>query len=502
MRQPLRLLLFLVLVTVLHAQEKERLNVVLFLIDDLGWQDTEVPFGAVPTEFNNRYRTPAMARLAKMSVVFTDAYAASCVCTPTRVSIMTGQNPARHRITNWILRKGVDQSAKHPVLRSPKGWNTDGLNASSVTLPRLLQAAGYRTIHVGKAHWGSIGTSGADPCNLGFDVNIAGHAAGAPGSYFGLHNFSNSLRRNKTTTPSVWDVPGLQKYHGKDIHLSEALTREAKSAVTAAVKSGQPFFLNFAHYAVHTPIMPDKRFVDHYSELDAKEAAYASMIEGYDRSLGDLMDHLRKLKVSRNTVICFMSDNGGLSAHARGGKRHSHNAPLASGKGSALEGGIRVPMMIAWPGVTTKTVRCSTPVISDDLFPTLCALAGVPIPPAHKDQIDGMDLSPLMTKEAHDLSAFAERTLGFHYPHKWGGNGPGIQPFSAIRRGRYKLIHYYPGGSNALFDLQTDLSETNNLASKRPKLLKDMLAHLRAYLLHTQAQLPVVKATGRAAPLP
>ena len=237
------------------AAQESRPNVILFLVDDLGWQDTEVPFHTEVTPFNRRYRTPAMKRLAAAGMVFTDAYAASPVCTPTRVSIMTGRNPARHRTTNWILRKDKGPNGRHATLRPP-AWRCNGIGADDVTLARLLQGAGYRTIHVGKAHLGAIGTSGADPRALGFDVNVAGHAAGGPGSYYGRHHFKAGGRRGDLTKKTVWDIPGLDAWHGKDVHLTEVLTREAVKAVEGAVGAKKPFFLHMSHYAVHAPIMP------------------------------------------------------------------------------------------------------------------------------------------------------------------------------------------------------------------------------------------------------
>ena len=167
-----------------NAQDEPRPNIVVFLVDDMGWQDTSVAFHSERTPFNERYRTPNMERLARQGVVFTNAYACS-VCSPSRTSLMTGQNAARHHVTNWTLRKGKDQSGQTKRLRSPEGWRNDGLQPDPALLPQLLHDAGYHTIHAGKAHWGAEGTAGEDPRTLGFDVNIAGHCAGGPGAYDG-----------------------------------------------------------------------------------------------------------------------------------------------------------------------------------------------------------------------------------------------------------------------------------------------------------------------------
>ena len=340
-----------------------RPNIVMFLVDDMGWQDTSVPFHTEETPFNRRYHTPNMQRLAKSGMKFTQAYSCT-VCTPTRVSLMTGLNAARHRVTNWTLRVEPATDREHDTLRFP-GWNSGGLCPTSgvkrtvhaTPLPAVLRQAGYRTIHTGKAHFGAVDTPGADPLNLGFDVNIAGHAAGAPASYLGTDNFSN--KRSNKNRP--WDVPGLEKYHGQDIFLTEALTREALVAMDQAIDDGKPFFLYVAHYAVHTPLMKDSRFYQTYRDagLDHKEAMYSAMIEGMDKSLGDILDNIERHDLSDETIVLFTSDNGGLSAHARGGEPNTHNRPLASGKGSAYEGGIREPMIVRWPGVTKAGSTCT-----------------------------------------------------------------------------------------------------------------------------------------------
>ncbi|MDF1838503.1 MAG: sulfatase-like hydrolase/transferase, partial [Planctomycetota bacterium] len=324
-------------------------NIVLFLVDDLGWQDLSVPLHSEATPFNRRYRTPNLERLAREGVRFTNAYASAPVCTPTRTAIMTGQDPARTHITYWTLRKDKDTSAAHPSL-GPPAWRVNGMDADQITLPRQLAAVGYHTIHVGKAHFGAHGTGAEDPVALGFHENVAGHASGAPASFYGTHNFSRAGRQGKPNAPaSVWDVPGLGQYHGQEIYLTEALAAEAVSAVRAAHATGKPFFLNFCPYAVHTPIMANKRLLEPYANLNPREAAYATMVETYDNALGSLLDELDHLGITDETLIVFASDNGGLSAHGRGGEPHVHNAPLRSGKGSGYEGGVRVPTLIRWP---------------------------------------------------------------------------------------------------------------------------------------------------------
>ena len=489
-------------------------NIILFLVDDLGWQDTSVPFHAEPTPFNAFYRTPNMERLAEQGMLFTSAYAAAPICTPTRTSIMTGRHPARTRITDWTLVPDVDEQKRtRPWLSvTAPDWNVRGLQPADTTLPGLLRRAGYRTIHAGKAHFGALDTPGGDPTTLGFDVNIAGHAAGAPGSYY-----SEAKYGNKSDGP--WGVPGLETYYGTDTYLTEALTREANEAIGEAVDDGQPFFLNMAHYAVHAPIQADSQYVEHYDEADPTEAAYASMVEGYDASLGAILETLRDRGVAERTLILFMSDNGGLSAHARGTTpmgtgQNTHNLPLRSGKGSAYEGGIRVPMIVAWarPDSTqpaqqrlsiTSGARTDVPVTSHDFFPTILEAAGMQVPTGYV--LDGQSFAPLLEEEhASARTTTARDTTHFwHYPHLWGPKGPGLEPFTAVRAGDWKLIYFYDdGGRYELYNLARGLGETTDLFEARPETARRLAEQMRAWMRRVDAQPPVDRTTGTPAGLP
>ncbi len=465
-------------------------HLLFVMVDDLGWQDTSVPLADAPTAFNARYRTPNFERLAARGVSFTQAYAAAPVCTPTRTSLMTGRSPAATHITYWILHAGKDTSADFAGLRPP-AWDLDGLQPGDVTLPALLSAAGYRTIHVGKAHLGGEGSPGGDPTTLGFDVNIAGHGAGAPASYHGTDGFSRG---------SVWDVPGLERWHGQDVFLTEALAAEAVDAVAAAVADEQPFFLHFAPYAVHTPIQANARYLEHYPDLHPTEAAYATMVESVDTAVGDLLDLLEELGVADDTFIVLTSDNGGLSAHGRGGAANTHNLPLRSGKGSAFEGGTRVVAFAAGAGVGAEPgSRCDVPIITHDWFTTLLARAGVAVPADHAETLEGIDLAPLLRGE-DPSPALSERTLGWHQPHFWGVNGPGIWPYSALRRGDHKLIHRHGDGALLLFDLSTDLGETTDLADRHPDLVAELAGQLTDWLEGVAAQPSLDAETGEPVP--
>jgi arylsulfatase A-like enzyme len=475
------------------ADTADKPNIVFFLVDDMGWQETSVPFHSEVTALNRRYRTPNMERLARQGVKFTQAYA-SAVCSPTRVSALTGMNAARHRVTNWTLRK--NQSPDHPSKTiAPPAWNLNGISASAGTeramqvtpLPALLKTAGYRTIHVGKAHFGAKDTPGENPLGLGFDVNIAGHCAGGPGSYWGEKNFSAGWR---TKPPDlIWDVPGMEAYHGKDIHLTEALTLEAINAVEKSVAEKQPFYLYMAHYAVHAPWERDKRFYQKYADAGLKpmEATLASMIEGMDKSLGDLLATLDRLGIADNTVVLFMSDNGSPS-------QCPPNLPLRGHKLTPYEGGIRVPMIVTWPGVTKPGSVCGEPVIIEDYFPTILELAGAEWRGKTLQTVDGISFTPLLKGEG---KLPPERGFVWHFPHNYGQT-----PFSAIRQGPWKLIYHHADRRLELFNLEEDLGETRDLAQDQPAKITELAALLSARLRAEDALMPTDKATGKAIPLP
>jgi arylsulfatase A-like enzyme len=498
------LLLFL-----LWACEPEQIpepkpNIVLFFVDDMGWQDTSVQFWKEKTQFNELYQTPNMERLAAEGIKFTQAYA-TAVCSPTRVSLMTGMNAARHRVTNWTLRKDSIQPMEknHPTLEFPL-WNVNGMSpvagypkaVHATSLPQVLKDAGYYTVHSGKAHLGAIGTPGENPLNLGFDVNIAGHAAGAPESYLGSENFGNGKEGKE-----IWAVPGLEKYHGKNIHLSEAITQEALISLDSVVATQQPFFLYMAHYAVHTPIMPDDRFVQKYLEkgIDSIEAKYASMVEGMDKSLGDIMDYLEEKKIAENTIILFMSDNGGLSAHARGGEPHTHNLPLASGKGSVYEGGIREPMLVKWPGKVAPNTISEEYVIIEDFYPTILEMAGIEGFETVQT-IDGQSFVSVLKEEKKEVNE--ERPLFWHYPNEWGPDGPGIGASSAVRKGDWKFIYFHADRRMELYNLRLDIGETKNLISQEQDKVREMANILSNHLINVKAQMPKDKATGEQVEFP
>lgn len=478
-----------------------RPNIIMILVDDMGWQDTSVPFWDNLTPFNQRYRTPNMEKLASQGMKFTQAYATP-VCSPTRVSLMTGMNAARHRVTNWTLRPDEikPMETRHEQLDFPM-WNVNGISSDSTvshavyatTLPEIMKQNGYHTIHVGKAHFGAIGTPGENPLNLGFEVNIAGHAAGAPKSYYGTENFGNTPEFQDTP----WPVPGLKKYHGEDIYLTDALTKEALNALD---QNHKPFFLYMSYYAVHGPIMANHLYLDHYLGvgLDSIEASYASMIETMDHSVGTIIDYLEENQLADNTVILFMSDNGGLSAIARGGDAHTHNKPLSSGKGSIHEGGIREPMIVKWPGVVKPKTTNPNYLIIEDFFPTILEIAGIDKYESVQT-VDGKSFVSLLKGKGTESQ---DRPLYWHFPNEWGPTGPGIGAFSAVRKENWKLIYYHLDQSYELFDIHNDIGETMNRANELPEKREELATLLKQYLISVDAQMPKNKNTGETVSFP
>ncbi len=482
-----------------------RPNIILFMVDDMGWQDTSLPFWKERTPLNERYHTPNMERLASRGMIFTQAYACA-VSSPTRVSLMTGMNAARHRVTNWTLEKNSSTDRKSEILQFPE-WNVNGICQVSgipftyevTSLPQLLKNSGYHTIHCGKAHWGAIDTPGENPHHFGFEVNIAGHAGGGIASFYGEQNYGNRVDGKPSPLQAV---PGLEKYWGTETFATEALTLEALKALDKAKNLGQPFYLYMAHYAIHIPIDKDTRFYQKYIDagLPEKEAAYAALIAGMDKSLGDLMDWLEENKLEENTVIIFMSDNGGFSTSTqwRDAPLHRQNAPLNSGKGSAYEGGIRVPMIVKWPGTVAPNTRCNDYLIIEDFFPTLLDMAQVKCRET-KQPVDGTSFIPMLEGRQTDYNDCA---LYWHYPNLWGNEGPGIGTTSSIRKGDWKLVYYYETGKKELFNINNDIGETTDHAAQNPRLVQQLSEELGEYLRSVEAQRPLFITNGELCPWP
>jgi arylsulfatase A-like enzyme len=489
---------------VMAADTPARPNIVLFLVDDMGWQDTSLPFWKQATPLNKRYHTPNMEVLAREGMMFTNAYATP-VCTPTRVSLLTGMAAAHHGVTNWTSPRKDTNSEYADAEMEPTQWNMNGLSpvpgigktVCATPLPKILKEAGYYTIHVGKAHWGSMGTPGANPYNMGFMVNIAGHAAGHPQSYLGVDNYGNLPQK---ATPQA--VPDLEEYYESGTFLTEALTLEAIKALEVPVRDNKPFYLNMAHYAVHVPIMGDKRFLQKYLDagMDSTEAKYATLLEGMDKSLGDLMTWFKLKGVDKNTIILFMSDNGGLSlAPPRGGSPHIQNFPLKAGKGSVYEGGIREPMIVKWPGVVKPNTTTNQYIIIEDFFPTILQMAQITNAETVQT-VDGVSFVPVLKNAEY---ADSGRVLIWHYPHRWiNQEGPGINYYSAIRKGKWKMVYNLRNGGKELYNLQDDLGEMKDLSDRFPFKVKELSVLLSDRLRKWNAPMPARKTTQKRVPFP
>lgn len=488
-----------------QAQNKvNKPNIIFFLVDDMGWQDTSVPFWDSVTAANKKFRTPNMEKLAALSMKFTQAYANS-VCTPSRVSLLSGMNAARHRVTNWTEFKDQTVDAKDDKLTSPQ-WNINGLSpvpgdpfsVYATPLPQILKENGYYTIHCGKAHFGAYGTPGANPLNLGFEKNIGGSAAGNPASYLAEDDFGYNPEKFILQA----DIPNMKKYWHTNSFLTEDLTTEAKLAMDMAQQKKEPFFLYMAHYAVHLPYDADRRFIQKYLDmgLSQPEAAYAALIEGMDQSLGELMAYLKQHDLSKNTVIVFMSDNGGFSHHPRQGPENTQNYPLRGGKGSLYEGGVREPMMVYWPGVTSPGSVCKQNVRIEDFYPTLLEIAGIK---QYKtvQTVDGQSITGYLRnpKKRDD-----KRVMIWNFPNDWAGGNLGIDNawISSVRQGDWKLIYFEKYRKLELYNLRDDIKEAYDLAGKLPAKTKELAKLLAQGLRHYNAQMPINKSTGKPVPLP
>ncbi|MBT7060910.1 MAG: sulfatase [Lentisphaerae bacterium] len=434
-------------------------NVVFILADDLGWTD----LGCYGSDY---YQTPNLDRLAADGMRFTQNYSACNACSPTRSALMTGMYPARTHLTDWIPGWKGPRNAK---LLPPPGW-TQRLEHRHTTIAEALRDGGYATYHIGKWH---LGKPGWYPEDSGFDVNIAGAARGSPPSYH--YPYKGLAER--------WHSH-LTETERKDLYLTDRLAGEAAALVEKA--KGRPFFMYLSFHAVHTPIQGRSDLVAKYKQLPPgkhhKNAVYAAMVEAVDEAVGRVRTQIEKAGIAGHTLIVFTSDNGGLfrqRGYATG------NAPLRGGKGQQWEGGIRVPAIVHWPGVTKPGSVCNEPIITMDFYPTLLEITGVPGNPEHSANVDGLSLVNLLK----DADAPLKRdTLYWHYPHYNVIRGI---PHSIIRAGNYKLITYYEDDHIELYNLAEDIGEQRNLAESHPLIAKRLHTQLRDHLEKVGAQMPV-----------
>ena len=501
---------------------KKQPNIVFFLVDDMGWVDSSVQYGDSLYKNNLRFNTPNMQRLADEGVVMGSAYACP-VSTPTRTSLMSGMNAAHTHITNWtsaltddpsdasggglsLLGQRASEDRFDGDLFRRAEWNYNGLSPQegyghtqyATPMVQLLRDAGYFTIHAGKAHWACMGTPGASPYNMGFVVNVSGSINGQPRSYLSEDHYGNI--QDKWCYMSVQN---MAEYYDTGIHLTEALTREALKTLDYPISHNEPFYLYLAHYATHTPIQRDERFIQKYLDagMDEGQARYASMVEGVDKSLGDLFAYLEEKGVADNTAIIFMTDNGGNAENTqKGGIPHTQNLPLREGKGSCYEGGIRVPLIFYWPG-HTKAGRCDVPVTCEDLFPTILEIAGIKNPETVQE-IDGQSLVSLVTDGRGPRPGY-ERPIIFHYPHKWKPYDlSDIDYLSCVRVGDWKLVYRMATSELELYNLKEDIGERNDLAAQYPEKTAELAGILSDRLREWESPMPIYNATGKPAPMP
>lgn len=437
----------------LTAADTPKPNVVLIVIDDLGQRDLAC-YGST------FYKTPNIDKMAKEGLRFTDFYAACPVCSPTRVSILTGKYPQRVNITDWIPGRNdtPEQRLKRPAIRNE-------LPLEEVTIAKALKEQGYTTASIGKWH---LGGAGFEPTKFGFDINIAGDQTGTPRSYFAP--FANKGGQ----------MPGLEKAEPGE-YLTDRLAIEAEKFIDA--NKTQPFFLYMPHYGVHTPLQAKKDVIAKYNVKAAhgrqSNPVYAAMVESMDDAVGRVLKKLDDLKLSENTLVIFTSDNGGLATLEGMQFAPTINSPLREGKGYLYEGGIRVPLIVKWPAkvkpAVTDQVACSV-----DFFSTILESSGgrKPTVPA----TDGASLVPTFSGAKPTA-----RDIFWHYPHY---ANQGSRPGGAVRSGDFKLIEFYEDGRRELFDVKKDIGESRNLAVEKPDVVKELAAKLDAWRKDVGAKMP------------
>jgi arylsulfatase A-like enzyme len=412
------------------AAGAQKPNIVFILADDLGWADLAC--------YGNDYNeTPNLDRLARQGMRFTNAYAAGPVCSPTRASILTGKTPARTGITEWI----PGDYRPHMPLECPV--TAQFLPLEEFTLGEALKEGGYATAYVGKWHLGE--TKEYYPRAQGFDYAVAeGHR---PAGYF-----------------SPYELPGIEIAPDGE-YLTDRLGVESAKLISKLARNDSPYFLFVSHYAVHSPIVAKEEKIAKYRAKgrDLRGAEYAAMLESLDAAVGAVLDAVEASGEADNTIVIFMSDNGGFY-------QATENWPLRGYKSNLYEGGIRVPLIVRWPGHVKARSRCDAPVVSHDFYPTLLEAAGLPLRPAQ--HVDGVSFMPALRGD----KSFDRGPITWHYPHYITlARG---EPSSAIRDGRYKYLYFYDGDRQELYNLDRDPGEQKNLA----RLLLDKAAELKAQL--------------------
>jgi arylsulfatase A-like enzyme len=436
---------------------QDRSNVILFIVDDLGYYDISLTGSML-------YETPHIDKLAESSARFINAYVSHPRCVPSRYSIQTGKFPARAQI--------------------PGGKGQ--MKLSELTIGEAFSEAGYTTFFAGKWHLGNKVERW--PQNQGYDINIGGCSAGAPVSYY----FPYNVDKDKSNKGKHREIIGLDD--GVDgEYLSDYLTRKTVDFIQE--NAGHPFFAVLSHYGVHTPLQAKNEILDKYTlklegmefsgpgyiakdgttKMHQDDAVYAAMIESIDESLGTLIKTLAKLEILEETIVIFTSDHGGLSNRGVNNNRRlaTSNLPLRAGKGHVYEGGIKVPFYIYWPQGIKEGFETDQVTVNTDIYPTLLDLANIPM--KEEQHLDGLSLLPALNRQKS-----RERKLYWHSP-LGRPNSTGDENCSAIRSGNYKLIHYYDKDEIELFDLKNDPFENNNLAENEKRRSKSLLKELNEW---------------------
>jgi len=430
------------------ADRQPKPNILFILVDDMGWRD----LGCYGHEI---HETPNIDKLAADGMRFTDGYAACPVCSPTRASIMTGKYPSRTGITNWLpgdFYKNTPLACKE---------TRQQMELEEFTLAEALKAEGYQTAFVGKWH---LGKEPYYPRHQGFDVNVAGNHWGHPRKGF----FSPYHMEHLEDGP-------------KGEYLTDRLTTEAIRVMDDFSGKDKPWLMYMSYYTVHCPFHAKAEKTRKYAEKARKagaekfNAAYAGMVESLDENVGRLLQWLDEKGLRESTIIVFTSDNGGFHVA-------THRRPLRGYKGELYDGGIRVPWIVQWPGVTKPGSVCNKPVISTDFYPTLLAMTGQPL--RSEQHVDGVSFVPLLRGDA----GFDRGPMIWHYPHYLPRHS--AVPGSAIRVGDWKFLQYYEDGRQELYNLKDDIGESDDLAKRMPERAAEMKAQLDAMLKDHGAKIP------------
>lgn len=458
-----------------------KMNVIFILADDLGWRDCTV------NGPSTLYQTPNLERLAKRGVTFSRAYSASPLCSPTRSSILTGQTPARTGITAPVghlpvlIMKPTVMPKAQPGDKALQCQSATRLDTNIPTLGKLVKANGYATAHFGKWHLGSEPYS---PLQHGFDVDMPHWPGPGPaGSYV-----------------APWKFPDFKENYAGE-HIEDRMSEEAVKWLKS-IKKDQSFYMNYWMFSVHAPFNAKEKLVEYYrNKIDTTQAlrssTYAAMVHSMDDAIGTLLDEVDRQGIADHTAIIFIADNGGnmydhLKETTKDGKEYTtfatSNAPLRGGKATVFEGGIRVPCIIVWPGITNAGTRSEAMIQTTDFYPTILANLGIAIPKNHP--VDGYNITPAM-----EGKSWIRKSMFTYFPHAprvpdW------LPPAVDVHVGDWKLIRLFYQGENGkhgymLYNLKEDIGETNNLAAKYPEKVKEMDRLITTYLKDAKTVVPL-----------